>query len=236
MKKRNIKFNYSDLTITLPDQAGESVLAEIFKEREYKVAETVIAEASETILDIGAHVGMFSIYARLLNPSVQIYALEPEESNFKLLQENIKENNLKKIQPLKIALSGRTEKTTLLISQDSHNHHLQSSPELKSEKNENEITQSVQTYSLRDFLDKEKIRFVSLLKMDIEGGEYDVFSACMPADFTRIGAVIMEYHNYGGMHYKEIETQLRENGFGVQIFPSKFDKSMGFIFAKNKRI
>jgi hypothetical protein len=97
-------------------------------------------------------------------------------------------------------------------------------------------TQSVQIHSLRDFLDNEKIKIVSLLKMDIEGGEYGVFSACMPADFARIKTVIMEYHNYSGSHYKEIETQLRENGFGVQIFPSKFDKKMGFIFAKNKRI
>jgi hypothetical protein len=46
----------------------------------------------------------------------------------------------------------------------------------------------------------------------------------------------MEYHNYSGLNYKSIEIQLRENGFGVQIFPSKFDKKMGFIFAKNKRI
>ena len=72
--------------------------------------------------------------------------------------------------------------------------------------------------------------------MDIEGGEYEVISACMPADFARFKTIIMEYHNYSGFNYKEIENQFRENGFGVQIFPSKFDKKMGFIFAKTKRI
>lgn len=235
MKKQNIKFNFANLSVALPDQAGESVLAEIFKEREYKIAESVIASAHEPILDIGAHVGLFSMYARLLNPSVVIYALEPETNNFKFLKDNIQENKLKDIKLFQIALGGRTEKIDLVLSKDSHNHHLLSSPEYDIS-SEDSNTQTVQVYSLRDFLDQEKIKRISLLKMDIEGGEYEVFSALMPADFARIESVIMEYHNYSGFNYKTIETQLRENGFGVQVFPSKFDKKMGFIFAKNKRI
>ncbi len=236
MKKIEFKFNYSNLKVALPDQAGESVLAEIFKEREYKIAEPVITLAKEPILDVGAHVGLFSMYARILNPDVLICALEPEKNNFELLQANIKENKLKNIKVSNLALGGRTEKINLIISSDSHNHHLQGAPEIIKEKVEESAIQLVQSYSLRDFLNQEKINFISLLKMDIEGGEYDVFSACMPADFARIKYVIMEYHNYGGLHYKALETQLREHGFGVQIFPSKFDKRMGFIFARNKRV
>jgi len=235
MKKVDLKFNFASLQVSLPDQAGESVLAEIFKEREYKISEAAIAQAKHPILDVGAHVGLFSLYARLLNPNVEILAIEPEEKNFKILKENIKQNKLNRIKAFNVALGGRTEKKSLFISLDSHNHRLESAPE-SNQKEEALSSQPVQVFSFRDFLDQEKINFISLLKMDIEGGEYDVFSAFMPADFARVGAVVMEYHNYGGMHYKEIETQLRENGFGVQIFPSKFDKSMGFIFAKNKRV
>jgi hypothetical protein len=29
---------------------------------------------------------------------------------------------------------------------------------------------------------------------------------------------------------------LREHGFSVQVFPSRFDKKLGFIFALNKRL
>jgi hypothetical protein len=72
--------------------------------------------------------------------------------------------------------------------------------------------------------------------MDIEGGEYELFSGLTPDDFSSIGAIIMEYHNQGKNTYQVIEQALREQGFGVQIFPSRFDKTMGFLWAKNKRV
>ncbi len=238
MKKINFKFNSHNLFATLSDEASQSVWAEVFKEREYKAAEPTIVQATDPIVDVGAHIGLFSLYVRALNADVKIVALEPEEANFELLQKNIKDNKLTKIKNLQIALGGRSETGNLVISSDSHNHRLEHAPASTTQeaKQEKANTQIAQIHSLRDFLDQEKIKKVSLLKLDIEGGEYDIFSACMPADFARIKNIIMEYHNYGGFNYKEIENQLRENGFGVQIFPSKFDKKMGFIFAKNKRI
>jgi hypothetical protein len=46
-------------------------------------------------------------------------------------------------------------------------------------------------------------------------------------------------YNYGCQHgfFEQalIEKKLRENGFGVEIFPSQFDKTMGFLWAKNKK-
>lgn len=238
MNKLDFKFNFQDFSVSLPDEASQSVWAEIFKEREYKAAEQTISQATDPIVDVGAHVGLFVLYVRSLNLSSLVYSLEPEEKNFDLLQKNIKDNKLSKIKPLQIALGGRSESGNLIVTIDSHNHHLENAPAVRISENEQNLqtNQSVQILSLRDFFVQEKIKIVSLLKMDIEGGEYDVFSACMPADFARIKTVIMEYHNYSGFNYKEIENQFRENGFGVQIFPSKFDKNMGFVFAKNKRI
>ncbi|MFA6424464.1 MAG: FkbM family methyltransferase [Candidatus Magasanikbacteria bacterium] len=238
MIKKQFEFNQHKFSAILPDQAAESVWVEIFKEREYKAADKTIEEAANAIVDVGAHVGLFSLYVRALNHVVPIFALEPEDTNFGLLEQNLKENKLTNIKTLKIALGGRSEHSNLLISSDSHNHRLEGTPSpVQSDIGEVvQNNQTIQIYSLRDFLDINKIKKISLLKMDIEGGEYDVFSACMPADFARIGAIVMEYHNYGSQNYKEIESQLRENGFGVQIFPSKFEKKMGFIFAKNKRI
>lgn len=236
MNKINFKFNSCDLKATLPDEAAQSVWVEIFKEREYKIAESVITNAVDPIIDVGAHIGLFSMYARTLNKKVSIFAIEPEEKNFELLNKNIKENKFTKVKTFQVALGGHSAETSLVVSADSHNHHLISAPTATSQTDQKETKQTTKMYSLQDFLDQQKITRVSLIKMDIEGGEYDVFSACTPGDFARLNAVIMEYHNYAGQNYKEIETRLRENGFGVQIFPSKFDKTMGFIFANNKRV
>lgn len=237
MNKLQFDFNHQNFSVTLPDEAARSVWAEIFKEREYKAAETTIISAQEPIVDVGAHIGLFVLYARALNSNVPIYALEPELENFKLLNKNIKENKLSQIKTFQVALGGNSEEVELVLSQDSHNHRLVTAPNPDFiEEKEGILKQVVKMHSLRAFFDQENIKIASLLKMDIEGGEYDVFSACLPGDFARLRAVIMEYHNYSGLNYKAIEVQLRENGFGVRIFPSKFDKKMGFIFAKNKRI
>ncbi len=71
--------------------------------------------------------------------------------------------------------------------------------------------------------------------MDIEGAEYEILESFLSTDWARIKNIILEYHEQNGRTRGEIEKLLRENGFGVQIFPSKFDKSMGFVWANNKR-
>lgn len=72
--------------------------------------------------------------------------------------------------------------------------------------------------------------------MDIEGGEFEVIESLQPKHFSLFQNIILEYHNSSERHYRTLETKLRENGFSVQIFPSHFDKTMGFIFAANKRL
>lgn len=224
--KKKFTFNNKNFEVELRDQADESVFAEIFKHREYKIADEAIVN-TEIILDIGAHSGLFSIYSFALNSSAKIFAIEPEENNFQLLKTHLEENNINTAEPIQAAIAGQTGYGTLEISADSHNHVL------THEVSEN--SQKVKTYNFKDFCNQYKLKNISLVKMDIEGGEYEIFSQMMPEDFTMIKNIMMEYHNYDGRSYKEIENILRENGFGVQIFPSKFDKQMGFLFANNKR-
>lgn len=238
MNQISFKFNSQNLKAILPDEAAQSVWAEIFKEREYKIAEEVIKQATDPIIDVGAHVGLFVIYARALNKQVPILAIEPESNNFELLNKNIKDNKLSKVKTFQIALGDQSEETKLFIAPDSHNHslvenYLANISDMGKDKNNNQI---IKVQTLRDFLDQQKIRQVSLIKMDIEGGEYAVFESLNANDFTKIKNFVMEYHNFKDKNHKKLEAQLRENGFGVQVFPSRFDKTMGFIFANNKRI
>lgn len=75
--------------------------------------------------------------------------------------------------------------------------------------------------------------------MDIEGGEYELFDGMSDADFAMVNFVILEYHTssklLSRLSHKQIEDKLRAAGFGAQVFPSHFDKTMGFIWANNKR-
>ena len=221
------KINAQEIITNLRDDADESVAAEIFKLREYRMAEDFISNLSLPIFDVGAHAGFFTLYARALNSEIPIIALEPEPQNFKTLENNVKANDLKKVTLIKGALAKESGKRELVLSEDNHNH------KLKTSSKEKKII-TVQGFDFAYFKKLAPSGF-GLIKMDIEGGEYEVFASFKPGDFANIEAIVMEYHDLPNHNHKEIEQILRENGFGVQTFPSKFDKTMGFFWAVNKR-
>lgn len=221
------KFGAKSWRIFLRDEADRSVFNEIFKLREYRSAEEAIRNAEDPIIDAGAHAGFFTLYCKALNPKVKIFAIEPEPGNFSALKRHLEENKIKNVKIVRAALAGQSGQRSLLISPDSHNHKL---AEIE---NSGDQKVEVTAYSFADFLKKNKIKNVSLLKMDIEGGEFEVIKSLSAKDLSMVNFVILEYHNK--QRRAELEQKLRENKFGAQVFPSKFDKTMGFLFAKNKR-
>ncbi len=230
MSQRIITFKGRQLTVTMRDEADASVIGEIFTHHEYRMAESVIAAALNPVVDIGAHSGFFTLYARALNNSVPIIAVEPEKNNCVALKQHLVLNAVQNVQVVEAALAGAVGQRHLELSPDSHNHKLLKPKETSPE------SVSVRTLTLARLRKEYGINRIGLLKMDIEGGEYEVFDGLKDEDFTAIEALIMEYHIVGRQHYSRLETMLREHGFGVQIFPSKFDKTMGFLWATNKRI
>ncbi|TAN32704.1 FkbM family methyltransferase [Patescibacteria group bacterium] len=231
------------MKIFIRDDADQSVYNEIFKLGEYRAADKAIKNAREPVIDVGAHAGFFSLYCRALNPQVKIFAIEPEPENFKQLQKHIAGNNIKGVEPVPAALAGETGERELIISKDNHNHRLRLPPPrlplIKGEDNFPPLDKGraregywVAAFSLGDFCRRYKIKNVALLKMDIEGGEEETFKSASASDLAMVKNVILEYH---GNNFAPIEQKLRENGFGVQKFPSKFDNKMGFLFARNKR-
>lgn len=221
-----INFNNIDIKYTLRDEVDKSVFLEIFKAREYKQCEEIITKATGAILDIGAHAGFFSLYASALNHKAPIYALEPEPNNFKAMKENLRSNTrFGYVQPLNLGLASKTGQEVLYLSPDSHNHSV------LPEYNKSKVKLVVKTISLKDLCLKEEIANISLLKLDIEGGEHKIIESLSEEDCKLIDYIFLEAHG----DYKSLEEALRPKGFGVQVFPCHFDKHLKFILARNKR-
>ena len=51
-----------------------------------------LLEGSSLIVDVGAHIGVFSIRASYLNPECQVFAIEASPANFEKLKKNIPNN------------------------------------------------------------------------------------------------------------------------------------------------
>lgn len=63
-----------------------------------------LAKHSDTILDIGANTGLYSILSSKVNPLCKIYAIEPYTINYNRLMKNLELNYIKNVEGLNIAL------------------------------------------------------------------------------------------------------------------------------------
>ncbi len=225
-----INFNQKVIQLNLRDEVDVSVFNEIFKYREYRQVEELIKTTNNAIIDVGAHAGFFSLYAAALNPSSKIYALEPEPDNFLALNQNIKLNpEFKRIKLFNLALHSQTGSEKLYLSVDSHNHSL-----LKGD-DQGDQTLTVKTTTINDFCLQQKIDRISLLKMDIEGGEHEIINNLTETELALIDHLFLEVHKTESGSYQSLEKILRPAGFSVQIFPCQFDPDLKFMLANNKR-
>lgn len=224
---KSIVFNKQSLTFELVDEADVSVFGEIFIEREYRVLDDLIKNASGVVIDVGAHKGLFTAYVRALNSEVSIFAFEPEENNFSFLKKNLVRNHVKNVVAKNLAVSGVVGQCKLYLSADSHNHSLVAATEgVVGEK-------LVFCTTLEDIFRKNKIEKCALVKLDCEGSEFAILSGLSREIFTKIGTFYIEYHSLTeAMRPEILRGILQKNGFKVQLRESPYDKKFGFILAR----
>jgi FkbM family methyltransferase len=222
---RNVPFLKSKFQVEVQDEADESVLAEIFSLREYAPIEPSLKTARRGILDVGGHKGYFVLYLRALNPTVPIWTYEPEQKNFALLKEHVRLNHLEGVQVKNVAVAAEEGTLLLNVSEDSHNHSLVVQPGTAEQ-------QKVNATTLGKILNK--MQGCDLIKMDCEGAEFQILENAGPAVFE-VPEFFLEYHEYGPtMKATNLKVLFEQQGFSVKLTPSKFDKRMGFLWARKK--
>lgn len=128
-------------------------------------------EDGDVVVDIGANVGIFSVYLALLFPNVKIFAIEPSLKNYEHLLDNIAENGVKNITAINMALTcdGRDVKIGVYESNTG-------GADIYSPAQESKYINECSSMLLDDFLVKNNIDKVKLLKCDVQGTEYEIFS------------------------------------------------------------
>jgi len=64
-----------------------SVFRQVFIDREYEIAEPVLSQ-NGIVIDGGANIGLTSVFLADRHPSVRICAIEPDAANFRMLETN----------------------------------------------------------------------------------------------------------------------------------------------------
>ena len=79
---------------------------------------------NDIVLDIGAHIGLFTLYASQFCTKGLIYSFEPMKDNYELLLENIKSNNLEQVKIFNLAVSNSDDPIKLFINNDESGHSM----------------------------------------------------------------------------------------------------------------
>lgn len=241
MRTKTLKHKQKTLNITYRDDSDTSVIDEFFVDKMYRGADQLIANNEDPILDIGAHIGMFSLYASILNPNIKIIALEPEPENYKLLKENLKQNHCKNVITKQVALvphnvipseaegslsSNNTNTVKLYLSQDSHTHSTVSKSENPTE---------VPATTLEKLITQNKLDKIGLIKLDIEGAEFEIIRNMEHGTWSKIQYLVVEYHESEDNKRIDLENIIRSHGLSVEHFPNHFDKRFGLLICRNKK-
>jgi FkbM family methyltransferase len=183
------------------------------KEDEYQLDKYDI-EDSDIVVDIGSYTGGLSLalHARDLHPWV--YCFDPIPENVKLAYDNAKVNDIhRKVQTDQLIVagkSGRVNKVYYGGGNKKGDHHrfvgnVHGMPKGDSIK--------VPTISLDDIFRINQIRRCKLLKIDCEGGEYDIFNGASDATLSVIEWITGEYHK----GWKGIQKRLVDTGLFTEV-------------------
>ena len=126
-----------------------------------------------TLIDVGANMGYISLLAsKVVEPEGRIYAIEPSSRDFSRLVDNIRINGLDKIiLPYRLAISEKVGQEKLLIAVDERSFLNTIGTDIVPKGVDKIGTEDVDASSIDEFVKRENIRRIDVLKLDIEGSE-----------------------------------------------------------------
>ena len=210
-----------------PNTVDEEVLAHSFaNDIFYTGAPEYKGTKDAIVIDVGGHIGTFSIYSILSSKTNKVIVLEPNKESFEILEKNILENNLSdRIIAIQCALSDKNGLVRLYLDEENWGHSLTN----LNLKNYEEVT----SISVSSLFEQQKIEKCDLIKFNCEGAEFQVILSLDRTILSKIKLMIILFHEdlINGLDRKSLTNFLGKNGFLTRTDFEENDR--GWIIAKN---
>jgi len=183
------------------------------------------AREGGTVLDIGAHVGVFSLLAaQAVGPGGHVYAFEPAPGNLEVLRRNVAINGLANVTCLGQAVSDQVGKAAFVIAEANDSNSFYSHP-LSAQRG----TLQVDCVTVDSFLAG---RRADVIKIDAEGAEISVLRGMQRTlEMNRDIRLIVELNpsclRAGGHGSAELVSMLRGAGFSVRLIDERNRQTRG---------
>ncbi|PIR97582.1 MAG: hypothetical protein COT91_00705 [Candidatus Doudnabacteria bacterium CG10_big_fil_rev_8_21_14_0_10_41_10] len=203
-----------------------NIVVELFSGAEYPKEYLRFSSKNQVVFDLGANIGAFSVYFDSLNKGVEYsgYSIEPEDQNFRLLIKNLSLNKVENFKPVKAAITRKDGEVFL------NTHVKQSAVSVV----ETPTDAKVKSHKLSTFCRENMLDRVDILKMDVEGSEYDIIET--DRDFFRssVASMILEYHNISPEKNAQAAIKLLEKDFEVRSV--RKSKKGGVLYCVNRNL
>ncbi len=197
-----IEFN-SDLKIRVRTGDDLTCVWDCWISEDYRISGN-----EKIIVDVGANIGSFSLYAYYKCPSSRIFAFEPVGSTYSDLVSNIELNGLEKsIKTVKVGVAGKTGERRIDIS-DASPYSSLFSPH---KDGPNEVISVKSLDAIVELIGNPKC--VDILKMDCEGAEMECLLSANHETIHRFKKILLEYHEFSGIKFETLKAHLTSAGF-----------------------
>jgi FkbM family methyltransferase len=170
-----------------PNTSDVDVFQQIFGFREYRCLDEV--RDAGLIVDCGANVGYSTVYFLTRYPRAKVIAVEPDPDNYALLEANVAPYGARCL-PLRSAVW--SSKAGLVMCEEPFGDGREWARTIRpSRPGETPLMTAVDIDTL---LDKSGVERISILKIDIEGAEAEVFSANCEGWLHRVDNLVIELH------------------------------------------
>lgn len=168
-----------DLNVTISCLSGEFNILREYYPKDY----------SGIIVDAGGYIGTSSIALKKLFPEAKIYVIEPSNENIEVLKKNLE--SYEDVTVIQAALVGEESGPVEIKNRGTGEWGFTAVAEPK-DNPDAKILHTVRSVTLQSL--GVVISDIGILKLDIEGGEFDLFTHDMKG-LDQIGAVFIELHD-----------------------------------------
>lgn len=211
-----------------------------------------------TVVDIGANIGLFSLFVMSRSANAKIFALEPAPVVYELLQANCRAYG-SNVQASNVGVSDRPKTATFTFYEKSsvfsgfHSDETEDREAIQTvvrnmlnralvadesvEEYVNDLTadrlrrqsHECRLTSVSDIIRDHQIEQIDLLKIDAEKSELDIIRGIADGDWRKIEQIVIEIHDRTGESMRRIEGLLSEKGYRCIVEHEKLLEHSGLF-------
>lgn len=181
-----------------------SIITEIVERDDYRLTSMALQPAA-LVIDVGAHIGVFSCTAAHRFPDARVLACEMDDENAAVLRLNA--GAYPAVTPMHRTVVGADPPAGYRRNpSNSGGHHIGGA------------CPAPPAITLAELAGAER---VALLKMDCEGAEYGILRlAAADGTLALVDRVAMEYHHFFDEHHETLVRLLEGAGLTVEVVPT----------------